>query len=156
MLSFEDKLAILDSFPQLQRKAVSLGRMNYHYEDSAYDKKIVAYHIHPNGNGFVYAGQLQGYQLDDKGFVNIREFTEEELRNIIQASIQSLTGESVEKKTLSKATEERWIDQIDQILILTYQDDMWYVYDGSNIESVFETYSEAQQYLKEEGFLPYN
>lgn len=91
MLTFEQKLAILDSYPQLERKNVSLGRVNYHYEESQHDKKTVAFHLHPNGNGYVFAGLLRGYETDDKGFVNIRDYSEFELRNLLDASITSLS-----------------------------------------------------------------
>ena len=56
MLTFEQKIAILDSFPELERKDVSLGRVNYHFEGSAHEKKTVGYRFHPNGNGYVFAG----------------------------------------------------------------------------------------------------
>lgn len=91
MLTFEQKLAILDSYPQLERKNVSLGRVNYHYEESQHDKKTVAFHLHPNGNGYVFAGLLRGYETDDKGFVNIRDYSESELRSLLDASITSLS-----------------------------------------------------------------
>ncbi|MBW7461016.1 hypothetical protein K0U00_43865, partial [Paenibacillus sepulcri] len=78
MLSFEEKLAIIESFPQLERKNVSLGRVNFHFEESVHDKKIVVYHLHPGGNGFVYAGLLRGYETDERGFANIRESSAEE------------------------------------------------------------------------------
>lgn len=58
MLTFEEKLAIIESFPQLHKKPVSLGRFNFHFEESLHDKKIVVQNLHPNGNGFVYAGHL--------------------------------------------------------------------------------------------------
>lgn len=91
MLTFEQKLAILDSYPQLERRNVSLGRVNYHFEESRHDKKTVASHFHPNGNGFVYAGLLRGYESDDKGLVNIRDYSEAELRELVDASITSLS-----------------------------------------------------------------
>ncbi len=72
MLTFEQKLAIIESFPELSRHNVSLKRVNFHYEASLHDKKTVVYHLHPNGNGFVFAAFLKGYQKDDKGYVNIR------------------------------------------------------------------------------------
>ncbi|NEW06683.1 hypothetical protein GK047_11725 [Paenibacillus sp. SYP-B3998] len=153
MLSFEEKIAVLESFPELQRKEVSLGRINFHYEESSYDKKIVAYHIHPNGNGFVYAAYVKGYAVDDKGLVNIREYSADELRTIVEKSIQSLTRKKAEKHAISQElAEERWIDGENQILRLTHVDELWYVYDGDNLESAFETYEEAEQYMLEEGF----
>ena len=51
MLTFEEKLAIIESFPELERKNVSLGRVNFHFEGSIYEKKNVVYHLHPNEIG---------------------------------------------------------------------------------------------------------
>lgn len=92
MLTFKQKLDILESFPELTRKNVSLGRVNFQYEQSVYDKKNVVYHLHPNGNGYVYGERLLGYPMDDKGFVNIRDFTEAELRIIVEKAIRSLSA----------------------------------------------------------------
>lgn len=161
MLNFEEKLAIVESFAELQRKEVSLGRMNFHYENSDYDKKIVVYHLHPNGNGFVYAGQLKGYHKDDKGFVNIRDYQADELRSLIEQSIRSLTSKEVEKQAergnnqteRDNKQEERWSGPDDQSLTLSYADELWYVYAGPILESAFETYEEAVQYMEEEGFI---
>ncbi|MGQ0517887.1 hypothetical protein ACT453_49800, partial [Bacillus sp. D-CC] len=63
MLTFEEKLSIIESFPELERKNVSLKRVNFHFEESRLDKKNVVYHLHPNGNGFVYAS---GYYMFQK------------------------------------------------------------------------------------------
>ncbi len=155
MLTFEEKLAILDSFPELQRKEVSLKRVNYHFEDSAYDKKIVAYHMHPNGNGYIYAGHLAGYTTDDKGFVNIRDYSAEELLNLIEQSIRSLAGTGIEKTApvMSESKQqERWIGPDDHILVVTFADELWYVYSGVILESAFETYEELEVYMEEEAF----
>lgn len=155
MLTFEEKLAIIESFPQLTRNNVSLKRVNFHYEESLHEKKTVVYHLHPNGNGYVYAAFLKGYQKDDKGFVNIRDFSEDELRTIIEASIESL---SHKRETAPKVTavpeqlEETWIDQQNRTLLLQQEDSLWNVYHGMNLEASFESYTEAEQYLEEEGF----
>ncbi len=55
MLTFEEKIKIAEEFVELEKKEVSMGRVNFHFEESDYDKKNVVYHLHPNGNGFVYA-----------------------------------------------------------------------------------------------------
>ena len=170
MLSFEQKLQILESFPELQRKNVSLGRVNFHYEESQIDKKTVALHLHPNGNGFVFAGLLQGYDLDEKGFVNIREFNADELKLLVEASIYSLSsgGEGTHSgngSTLEnineKANEDRgfydteiWMNSDEELLSLTRDEDLWYIYTGPSIEMVFGTLQEAKEYLWEEGFKP--
>lgn len=158
MLTFEQKLALIESFPALERKNVSLGRVNFHYENSAYDKKIVVYHLHPNGNGFVYAAHVPGANVDEKGFVNIREWEEDPLRELIAASIASLSGkpEAVEAEPsgTAEATAETWQGPDGQTLRLTFDNDLWCVFADGQLESAFETREEAVDYLREEGFAP--
>lgn len=153
MLTFEQKLAIIESFPELERKNVSLGRVNFHFEDSATEKKNVVYHLHPNGNGFVYAEEIGEYPTDNKGMVNIRDFSEEELRAVIERSILSLSHKSTEEAAIvGDNDEERWINAESQTLMLVHEDEMWNVYAGLNLDGTFPSYSEAKQYLEEEGF----
>ncbi|GGA02788.1 hypothetical protein GCM10008018_56070 [Paenibacillus marchantiophytorum] len=155
MLSLEEKLAIVASFPELQRKDVSLGRINFHYEDSVYDKKNVVYHLHPNGNGFVYAEFIKGYATDNKGLVNIRDFSAEELRSVIEKSIASLTGKASPKAAEPRSTEEveeQWSDEEGHQLTVTFVEDLWYIYAGENLDCAFETYEEVEEYMNEEGF----
>lgn len=156
MLTFEEKLAIIESFPQLMRKDVSLKRVNFQLEESLYDKKNVVYHLHPNGNGFVYAGQIKGYKTDDKGMVNIRDFSAEELRSLIQKSIDSLLHmaepSAAERAIIGDAQEERWIGPGNQTLLLIQEDELWNVYSGLNLDAAFESYKEAERYLEEEGY----
>ena len=153
MLTFEEKLAIIETFPELERKNVSLGRVNFHFEGSMYDKKNVVYHLHPNGNGFVYAEFLSGYDLDPKGMVNIRDFSAEELKTIVGQSIKSLSPNTdVESAIIEDNDEERWINSENHTLILVNEDDMWNVYAGLNLDGTFLSYNEAKQYLEEEGF----
>lgn len=155
MLTFEEKLAIIESFPELERKDVSLKRVNFHFEDSVSDKKNIVYHLHPNGNGFVYAGNLSGYQTDEKGLVNIRDFSGAELRQLISASIRSLSPNenSVEEEAIIEdQQEERWADEENNSLTLIEEDEMWNIYFGLNLDNTFNTYEEAVEYLEEEGF----
>ncbi|OPG97440.1 hypothetical protein B2I21_16390 [Chryseobacterium mucoviscidosis] len=167
MLNVEQKLEVLQSYPQLQRKDVSLGRVNFHYEDSAYDKKIVAFHIHPNGNGYIYAGLLPNYKTDDKGFVNIRDYSEADLRTLLDETIKAMSynpnaAESKEPEQVKAAPTlattsvggGTWVDEDGHTLTLKYEDDMWYVYSGLNLDMAFESRSEAGEYLKDEGFKP--
>ncbi|PYZ93435.1 hypothetical protein CR194_09675 [Salipaludibacillus keqinensis] len=147
MLTFEEKLTIIESFPELERKDVSLGRVNFHFNDSSTDKKNVVYHLHPNGNGFVYAGELTGYETNEKGMVNIRNFTEKALRNVLQNAILSLTpGEDEDHG------EELWMNENTQTLTLIKEDEMWNVYADDDLDGTFTTYKEATSYLDEEGF----
>ncbi|RKP51686.1 hypothetical protein D7Z26_18130 [Cohnella endophytica] len=148
MLSFNEKLAVMESFPQLERRDVSMGRVNFHYERSVIEKKNVGFHFHPNGNGFIFAGEIDGVDTDEKGFVNIRDYSEEELRSLVQQAIDSLTGDS----SWEEGQEEKWFDSDRNELQLKFEDDMWYLFSGLNLEMAFETYEEAREYLREEGF----
>ncbi|MGA9226864.1 MAG: hypothetical protein WB217_11035 [Mesobacillus sp.] len=153
MLTFEEKIAIIETFPELERKNVSLGRVNFHFEGSIYEKKNVVYHLHQNGNGFVYAEFLSGYDMDSKGMVNIRDFSSEELKTIIRQSIKSLSPNTdAESAIIEDNEEERWINSENHTLILVNEDDMWNVYAGLNLDGTFLSYNEAKQYLEEEGF----
>lgn len=153
MLTFEEKLSIIESFPQLERKNVSLKRVNFHFEESRLDKKNVVYHLHPNGNGFVYASGINGYKTDDKGMVNIREFSADELRSLIQKSIELLSQEQEEVVAqIAPAKEEEWHNEDGHLLTLIQEDDMWNVYAGVNLDGTFNSYPEAAEYLDEEGF----
>ncbi|HDR7795461.1 TPA: hypothetical protein QCY19_004139 [Bacillus luti] len=153
MLTFEEKLSIIESFPQLERKNVSLKRVNFHFEESLLDKKNVVYHLHPNGNGFVYASGIQGYKTDDRGMVNIREFSEEELRSVIQKSIDLLSEKLEVATPKGPMLQEDWHNEDGHILTLIEEDDdMWNVYAGTNLDGTFNSYREAAAYLDEEGF----
>ncbi|MCM3654258.1 hypothetical protein [Metabacillus litoralis] len=154
MLTFEQKLAIIETFPQLERKNVSLGRVNFHFEESVTEKKNVVYHLHPNGNGFVYTEEIKDFPSDNKGMVNIRDFSEEDLRTVIEQSILSLSAKSSEETaTVKEIDEEQWINAENHTLILVHEDDeMWNVYAGVNLDGTFLSYNEAKQYLEEEGF----
>lgn len=147
MLSFEEKTNIIESFLELTKKEVSMKRVNYHYDESLYDKKIVVYHLHPNGNGFVFVGDLPQYETDDRGYVNIREASEEELRAIISDSIRYLS-EAAEFEEI----EEIWENGQKQQLTLLEEDGFFNIYHGYNLEESFGVYEDAAGYLKEEGF----
>ncbi|MGR3765675.1 hypothetical protein [Rossellomorea sp. NS-SX7] len=148
MLTFEEKLAIIETFDELTKKEVSLNRANFHFEDSLYDKTVVVHHLHPNGNGFVYTGNLPQYEANHKGLVNIRDFNEEELRAIISASISYLS----EEEEVEPAIEQTWKDAEGHTLLLVEEDDRWNIYAGDNLEDSFGGYDEAALYLREEGF----
>jgi hypothetical protein len=151
MLTFEEKEAIIQEFAELTRREVSMKRVNYHYEDSLYEKTTVIYHLHPNGNGFVYVGGLPQYEAaDDKGLLNIREASAEELRKIIKDSIAYLSTE--EEELLDEEVEEEWKNKEDSKLTLLQEDTLWNIYHGYNLEESFGSYDEAKSYLLEEGF----
>ncbi|WP_079525941.1 hypothetical protein [Halobacillus hunanensis] len=148
MLSFEEKIAIMEEFNQLEKKEVSLGRVNFHFENSLYDKKNIVYHLHPNGNGFVYAGELEDYPTDSKGMINIRDFKADELRNLVQEAIESLSATPAEKNPVL----EEWMNDYDQSLVLMREEDGYNVYADEALEGTFNSYEEAANFLEQEGF----
>lgn len=150
MLSFEEKVSIIEEFAELTRKDISLGRVNYQFEGSVTDKKNVVYHLHPNGNGFVYVGLLTGYERDDRGLVNIRNFTEKALRSVLEKSISSLSQVAVDPNIVHD--QEIWRSESGFTLQVICEDDMWNVYADELLDGTFNTYGEAAEYLVEEGF----
>ncbi|GKV64441.1 MULTISPECIES: hypothetical protein [Sporosarcina] len=148
MLTFEEKQQIIEGFPELVKKEVSMKRLNYHYEESLFDKTVVVQHLHPNGNGFVYVADVKGYEPDERGLVNIREFTAEELRTVIKAAVEALATEPAEAEPLS----ETWQHPNGSTLTVLEEDSFFNVYHGVNLEEGFGDYGEAVSYLKEEGF----
>ncbi len=157
MLTFEEKLAIATSFPELEQKNVSLGRVNFQYPESKTDKKNVLYHLHPNGNGFVYAEGISGYRVDPKGMVNIRDFSEEDLRTLIQKSIERLSIDPNEgTMAAGDEIEEVWRNEEGHTLTIILEEDMWNVYAGIYLDGTFPSYNEAKSYLMEEGFTKQN
>ena len=157
MLTFNEKLTIIESFPELERKDVSLKRVNFQLPNSASDKKNVVFHLHPNGNGFVYAGNLDSYQTDEKGMVNIRDFTSEELKRLLTESITALSPlekETNEEAIIGDLKEERWVDAEGNVLILLNENEVWNIYFGLNLDESFDTYEEAVNFMREEGFSP--
>lgn len=148
MLSFEEKQTIIESFSELTKKQVSLGRLNYHYDASVYDKTVIVQHLHPNGNGFVYVAGIPGYAPDSRGLVNIREATEAELRQTIADAIAALSKEILPITPV----EQVWVDGSGAQLQLHEEGGFWNVYHGDHLEDGFGDYEEAAQYLTEEGF----
>ncbi|WP_010630668.1 hypothetical protein [Sporolactobacillus vineae] len=155
MLDYQQKLAIIESFPELEKKEVSLGRVNFQYPGSASEKKNVVYHLHPNGNGYVYARGIDGYSADKKGLVNIRDFSEDALKSIIAKSIHTLSPEGVyEARTADGVDHQIWTNRDRQTLEIIYENELWNVYAGELLDGTFTTYKEATEYLIEEGFHP--
>ncbi|WP_117170922.1 hypothetical protein [Paraliobacillus sediminis] len=145
MLTFEEKLAIIESYPMLKRKNVSLGRVNFQYEEAVINKQNVVYHLHPNGNGYVFAELIdEDYNLDNNGMVNIRDFDEKALRKVINQSIDSLSEQ--------EPFEETWINPENQTLKIINDFDSWNIYAGDLLDATYATYNGATNYLEQEGF----
>lgn len=149
MLTFEQKQQIIESFPQLVKKEISLKRLNYHFEDSLYEKTIIVEKLHPNGNGFVFIGDLLKYEKEAvKGLVNIRDYSEAQLREIIQDAIDYLGEEEVDEGPII----EIWSSREGSEIELIHNGRSWDVFFKDNLEESFGTREAAVEYLREDGF----
>lgn len=150
MLTFEEKIAIIEkNFPMLVKNPVSLGRVNYKYLHSCVDKQNLVYHLHPNGNGFVYTEQIPDMKKEKNGYTNIRDYHEDALIALIKKSIQSV--EAIEK--VEEIYQEIWKNKEGQILLLIEENEQFNVYAGKQLDGTFNSYGEAAEYLDEEGFM---
>ncbi|KGR77842.1 hypothetical protein [Ureibacillus manganicus] len=148
MLSFEQKQKIIETFPELTKKEISLNRLNYHYDESLYEKTIVVEKLHPNGNGFVYVGDLLKYEseVNEKGLVNIRDYNESKLREILEDAINYLSVDP------DQPIIEKWTSKNGAVIELIYEKRSWNVYYEQNLEESFGTREAAVSYLQEDGF----
>lgn len=149
MLTFEEKKALFEEFPELRAVPVSLKRVNYHFDESAVDKKIVVRFLHPNGNAYIYAGYLPEEETED-GYISVLGAEEEEIKDLIKKAIRFL------KKTkdgYEEGYQEIWENELKEKLYLRYDNPMWLVVLKNNqVEAVFNTKEAAEGYLMDEGF----
>ncbi|NNU91537.1 hypothetical protein [Anoxybacillus sp. CHMUD] len=103
MLSFEHKKAIFRSFKQLQEKPISNKRVNYVYPESLQRGKVLARELYPSGNGYVNAKYMdseiikkKGYNVDPRGWIKIENFSDQQLRELIEIAMMSMSGKRAE------------------------------------------------------------
>lgn len=99
MLSFEHKKSIFRSFKELQESPISNNRMDYVYPNSLQKGKMLATQLHPSGNGYVIGKYMdpetilkKGYKVDKQGWIKIKDFSQEELNEIILNAMISMSG----------------------------------------------------------------
>lgn len=150
MLTFEEKKAIFDSYPELTVNEVSLNRLNYHFEASAVPKTTVVKYLHPKShNAFVFAGYLPKEYTKD-GYLSVLDEDSEMIHQLVDQAIDFL------KKTADGYEEgyrETFHDDHEDVLVLEYNNPMWTVIMSSGaVEAVFKTKEAAESYLNDEGF----
>lgn len=151
MLTFEQKQAIIETYPQLVKKEISMDRLNYHFKDSLFEKTVVVEKLHPNGNGYVFVGDLLRYEHEAiRGLVNIRDYNEQQLREIIEAAIEYLSEE--DDYIVVEPEVYIWKKRDGSELTLKNEERNWNIYFNNNLEETFGTKEAAEQYLKGEGF----
>ncbi|EIO5737846.1 hypothetical protein LQW06_002817 [Listeria monocytogenes] len=153
MLNFEEKKALIESIDGFELHEISMGRINVHYPASKRDKKIIVKHLHPNGNAFVYAPFLEVEPLDKQGYVNVKDYSENEIRVLLLEAKEFMdSDEDGYKEGLTKIYQ----DNSGEKLSLVYENKMWVIYTGENLEAVFPTLESAEGYLLDEGFFKLN
>lgn len=102
MLSFEEKKAIFHSF-KLKEKKNGNGKVSFVYPESVQKGQVLATQLHPSGNGYVIGKYMSeetikehGYQVDPRGWISIKVFSQEEIAKVITEAIQSMSGGHVE------------------------------------------------------------
>jgi len=92
-LFFEQKRKIFKSFPELTEKIDKYGRISYLYEGSKRRRKQIARELTHTGNGYIYGGFLPEYHylIDERGWINILDFSESQLRELISKVIRSFS-----------------------------------------------------------------
>ena len=114
ILSLETKKSIFHSFEELIEKSISNNRLNYEYPQSLQRGKKLATQLHPSGSGYVIGKYMdqetiesKGYKVDTRGWINIKEFSENELREVIEIAMMSMNKSMPKPKpTTRKGTEE--------------------------------------------------
>lgn len=98
MVSFEDKKAIFLSF-NLKEKEISNGRVSFVYPESKQRGQVLATQLHPSGNGYVIGKYMSEaairknkYNVDHRGWISIRDFSKEELKEVIIEAKNSMAG----------------------------------------------------------------
>lgn len=73
-LSFNDKRAILQAFPELAEVQISNERYNYYFDGSQQRRKVVVRELSPTGNGYVYGVYLKdhSYVVDARAGLELR------------------------------------------------------------------------------------
>jgi hypothetical protein len=91
-LSLSQKREILNSFKELTEQVDKNGRYSYRFEDSIDKRKAIAHEFTYTGNGYVYGKNLPDYAklADARGWVNVRDFSATQLRDIVSKQINSL------------------------------------------------------------------
>nr|WP_245249857.1 hypothetical protein [Vagococcus allomyrinae] len=131
-------------------QAVSMNRLNYHFEESAVPKTTVVRYLHPkSGNAFIFAGYLAKEETKD-GYISVMEASKEEIVELVEKAIAYLR---LTEDGYENGYEEIWSDSNGDKLKLQYADYMWTVLMTSGaVEAVFKTKEQAEGYLMDEGF----
>lgn len=109
MISFEEKKAIFHLF-KLKEKKISNGKINFLYPESKQKGQVLAKQLQPSGNGYVIGKYMSKevsneYKVDARGWISIKEFSDEELKKVISEAMSSMSGIIMSEELYSKKQE---------------------------------------------------
>lgn len=117
----------MTSFSELEEKIDSYGRCSYKLKYNDGHRKVIACEFSHTGNGYVYGVDLPDYTklTDARGWVNIRDFSETELVDIVSKAINCYGGFSniTEPKShseikLSTFKQEPYVNQTNALTLV--------------------------------------
>lgn len=90
MLSLNEKRNILNSFNELTERVDEFGRHFYYFYESSTRRKILGREFVISGNGYIYGEIFPEYKdlCDDRGWINVKNFSEENLISLMTKLIQ--------------------------------------------------------------------
>lgn len=99
MLSYEEKIEIFRSFPELEEKEISENRVNFAYPDSRRQRINLGAELQSSGLGYVNGKDIdpaicanKGYRVNAKGWINIKDFTKDQLKEVIRIAMFTMSG----------------------------------------------------------------
>lgn len=90
MLTLEQKRSVLLSFPEIQQTQITNERYNYEVLFATSGKRIVAREFSHTGNGYVLGTDNSKHPIDARGWINVKELSEAELRLVVRHAINHL------------------------------------------------------------------
>ncbi|MFD1676734.1 hypothetical protein [Alicyclobacillus fodiniaquatilis] len=92
MMTFSQKIEFLQSFPELNKKELPDGRVNFYYANSRKQGKVIVRELYPpTGNGYLCGRYMSDFKVDARGWINIRDVGKEQLRTMVLAAISSMS-----------------------------------------------------------------
>lgn len=84
-------------FDHLYETTISNNRVNFVYPNSTQKGKVLARELYATGNGYVVGKYLneaiikqKGYVVDSRGWINIKKFSDRELKEVIDLAMKSM------------------------------------------------------------------
>lgn len=98
MLDLAKKREVLCSFPELREISASNGRYNYELQNLILRRRIIAREFSPTGNGYILGTPQTVHKMDDRGWINVRNLDESELRKTVRDAIDALRSADLHQR----------------------------------------------------------